>query len=175
MRPAMPLPANILVPTDFSDEATTAGDYAATLAAALGARLHVLHVIPARPFGDDLEAGDMPELLERTEREVRDRLDAWRAAGDRRGVTVVTDVGVGVPDAAILRYADTHDIDLIVMGRSGHRGDPARLGRVAAGVLKNARRPVLAMTAASTGDGLDSRGRNAGAGSTDALPAGPPA
>jgi nucleotide-binding universal stress UspA family protein len=146
----MSLPTRILAPTDFSDGATVAQDYAAVLAAALGANLHVLHVIADRPLGDALEAGDIPELVERTEVEVRQRLEGWSSSGDRRRLNVAAEVAIGVPDATILEYANAHGIDLIVMGRSGHgRQKPPRLGHVAVGVLQNARCPVLALTVGS--------------------------
>lgn len=140
------LPARILVPTDFSDGASVAEDYASALAAALGARLHALHVIVDRPLGDDLHAREVPELFERTEREVRLRLESWSTSGDRRRLDVVADVARGVPEATIVHYADAHDIDLIVIGRCGHSGPtPPQIGHVAVGVLQKARCPVLAV------------------------------
>lgn len=146
----MPLPTRILVPTDFSEPAAVAQEYASALASALGARLHVLHVISDRPMGDDLDAREVPELLERTEREVRQRLEAWRSSGDRHRMEVVADVARGVPDATILQYADAHGVDLIVIGWCGHGGTRLpRLGHVAVSVLQGAGRPVLALTAGS--------------------------
>jgi nucleotide-binding universal stress UspA family protein len=140
------LPGRILVPTDFSDGACGAEDYAATLATALGATLHLLHVIPDRPLAEDLGADAVPELLERTEREVRQRLERWSSSDDWRRLNVAADVGKGRPDATIVDYADQHGIDLIVLGRFGHGGPkPLQLGHVTVGVLQKARCSVLAV------------------------------
>ena len=142
----MSLPTRILVPTDFSDGASVAEEYASALAAALGARLHVLHVIPDPPLAEVLGADAVPELIERTEREVRRRLESWSFSGDRRRLGVAADVATGLPDATIVQYADASGVDLIVIGRCGHSGPkPAQLGHVAVGVLQKARCPVLAV------------------------------
>lgn len=149
----MRLPTRILVPTDFSDAAAMAQEYASGLAAALGATLHVLHVIPDRPLGDGLAAREVPELIERASTEVRHRLEHWQPSAHRCEVHVVADVRTGVPDATILEYAHAHGIDLIVIGGAGHGGrEPSRLGRVAVGVLRRARCPVLAVDGGSGGD-----------------------
>jgi nucleotide-binding universal stress UspA family protein len=146
----MPLPARLLVPTDFSHTARVAQDYASALAAALGATMHVLHVIADRPFGDELDAREVPELFQRTEREVRHRLEDWISSGDRRRLNIGAGVATGVPDATILEYADAYGIDLIVMGGRGHGGHkPPGLGHVAVGVLQKARCPVLVLSAGS--------------------------
>lgn len=146
----MPLPTRILVPTDFSDDADVALDYASALAIAVGAKLRVLHVIPEKLFGNELDAEEVPELVRRTEREVRHRLQDWSSSADRHELNEGADVATGVPDATILEYVDAHGIDLIVMGGRGHGSHkPPRLGHVAVGVLQKARCPVLVLSAGS--------------------------
>lgn len=136
----------MVVATDFSDGAAVAEDYALALAAALGARLHVLHVVSGLPLAEELGAEAVSELLERAEREARHRLESWISVGDRRRLEAITGLARGVPEAEIVQYAGAHDIDLIVMGGCGQSGPkPSRLGHVTVGVLQKARCPVLAV------------------------------
>jgi nucleotide-binding universal stress UspA family protein len=138
----------ILVPTDFSDTADAALVYAKTLAAKLDASLHLLHVFQdpsaAVVFTPETYIGPIPE--------VRDRAldDAWDQLHDRldleehkrfAGTRAVVE---GLAALEIVRYADTHAIDLIVMGTNGRRGVPHLfLGSVAEHVVRTARCPVL--------------------------------
>ena len=63
----------------------------------------------------------------------------------RTGV-VESSVGTGQPADAIVEYADTHDIDLIVMGTHGRGGvEKMWLGSVTEKVLRKAHCPVLAL------------------------------
>ena len=59
----------ILVPTDFSPRSDAALDYAAALATALNAAVHLVHVVE-EPF-----AGEW-EMYVRAAQEIRDQLDA---------------------------------------------------------------------------------------------------
>lgn len=139
-------PTRILVPTNFSDGSCAAQDYASTLAAALGARLHVLHVIPDRRLAADLGLDALPTLMQRIEHEVSQRLETCRTTGAGRGLDVITDVVHGLPEDAIVEYAEAQGIDLIVVGRCDDSGSRrARLRRVAMGVLQKAPCPVLAV------------------------------
>ena len=60
----------ILVPTDFSPRSDAAFDYAAALATALNAAVHLVHVVE-EPF-----AGGEWEMYVRDPQEIRDQLDA---------------------------------------------------------------------------------------------------
>lgn len=137
-------PTRILVPTDFSESGGVAQDYASALAAALGARLHVLHVVADGLLGDGLGADAVPALLQRIELEVSHRLESWRSTEGRRGLEVITKVVRGLPEEAIVEYADAQGIDLIVIGHcEGSGPGPARLRHLANRVLQKARCPVL--------------------------------
>jgi nucleotide-binding universal stress UspA family protein len=68
----MRIPRQILVPTDFSEPAQRAKAYALVLAESFRAQLHLLHVIPdPLDMGWGVDAAHLPQLLERTERNVR--------------------------------------------------------------------------------------------------------
>lgn len=129
----------ILVATDFSDEAEGALRLAIDHARASAARLHILHVLAH----GDLE---VTRLL----------ADAKALAGTDVTVTVATVTGEAA--GAILRYARDHAIDLIVIGTHGRSGfSRALLGSVADRVLRGAPCAVLvvpsrALTRASRAD-----------------------
>ena len=141
----------ILVPTDFSETADAALAYAKTLATTLGASLHLLHVFQdpcaAIPFVPETYAPPPPDLrehaLDDAWDQLHDRLDSRehkRFAGTRAVVE-------GLAALEIVRYADHHGIDLIVMGTHGRRGVAHLfLGSVAEHVVRTARCPVLTVS-----------------------------
>jgi nucleotide-binding universal stress UspA family protein len=138
-------PREILVPTDFSEAANAAKDYATVLADAFGATLHVLHVIPdPLTMGWGVDAAYLPQLLERTERTVREQLESTLTPEERAAFRVQSAVDTGAPVDCIVRYADDHGIDVIVMGTQG-RGTVERMwiGSVTQGVLRRASCPVV--------------------------------
>lgn len=143
----MTKPRQILVPTDFSDESTAAKVYATMLAESFGATLHVLHVIQdPLAMGWGVDTAHLPQLLERTERDVRDRLDKVVTPEDRKNFDAHVAVDTGSPVAKILEYANKNGIDLIVMGTHG-RGAVERMwvGSVTEGVLQRAAVPVISV------------------------------
>jgi nucleotide-binding universal stress UspA family protein len=127
-REAVPAVRQILFATDFSLSSEVAARVARDYARHFGARLHILHVVWA---GTDPM---MPPLLGRLAEELG--ID----------VPVVTAVESGTPAAQIVRYAERHGIDLIVVGTHGRTGvTRALLGSVAERVVRTAPCPVLAV------------------------------
>jgi nucleotide-binding universal stress UspA family protein len=130
--------ARILVPTDFSAPSEAALTYGRRLANELDAALHLLH-ISENPF---LRAvvSDRRSLEEGAARWLQDHLtDADR----RRGAVAVVEQS-DEPASEILRYAESADIDLIVMGTHGRTGlAHLVLGSVAEAVVREAPCPVL--------------------------------
>ena len=119
----------ILIATDFSDEAEGALRVAIDQARRFGARLHVLHVLA----GSDVEV-------------IRLLANATALAGPDVAVRVASTPGD--PAREILRYARDHAIDLIVVGTHGRGGwSRVLLGSVADRVLRGATCPVLAVPA----------------------------
>ncbi len=117
----------ILFPTDFSESSVVAGRAAADLARQLGARLHVLHVVP--PVTDPTPA---PKAL----RAVVDSLGP--------GLSIVSEVASGLAARQIVAYAHRTGIDLIVVGTHGRTGvSHVLLGSVAEAVVRRARCLVL--------------------------------
>jgi len=139
------LPKNLLVPTDLSDGAEYALDYACELAAKLGATVHILHVIGVPALG-------VPELGVAVTSTVIDQLiaDNQKAVDEladaRRDKATIGEILLKTGDArdVIDATAAALHIDLIVMGTHGRRGlSRALLGSVAETVVRTAPCPVL--------------------------------
>lgn len=134
----------ILFPTDGSETARAAFDYALDVAAAHDATIRVINVADTTQTSATRISGDVVDVLEREGTDIVD--DAARRAGDR-DVSVLTDVYQGQPAETIVEYADTYDVDLILMathGRSGLRR--YLLGSVTEKVVRTATTPVLTVT-----------------------------
>lgn len=141
---------NILVPTDFSGASQEAVRYACELAGALGATLHVVHVLE-NPFapGAFMEMYSPPpaEYFTDLEHQAENKLRASLSDAEREKVHAVFTTRLGVPSAEILDRLDEEPrIDLVVMATHG-RGGVARLvmGSVADKVIRAAPCPVLTM------------------------------
>jgi nucleotide-binding universal stress UspA family protein len=137
----------IVVPTDFSETSTAALEYGWDLAEALGASLHVLHVILdpyGQPWAPEAFAVSLPGLIEQWEREAMERMQGMVPPAIQAKVRVTFATRVGHPFVEILRYAKEQPVDLIVMGTHG-RGPVAHMlmGSVAEKVVRKAACPVL--------------------------------
>jgi nucleotide-binding universal stress UspA family protein len=150
----------ILVPTDGSDVAKRAVDYAVDLATKYGAEIHALYVvdIDAVSFGlgaeqvDRIRQGRFGEMDELRAKATDATGYVARTAADH-DVPVVENTGVGHPHSIITEYAEDHDVDVIVMGSHGRGGiRRALLGSVTERVLRSTHRPVLVVDA-RTGPG----------------------
>lgn len=131
----------ILYPTDGSDPARDALEYALEVADHHGAELHVLSVADTTRDSLVRIRGDVVDALERAgQRAVSEAADR---AG-QRGVDAVTAVRQGRPDAEILSYAEQVDAGLLVLPTRG-RGvvEETLFGSVAQQVLRRSERPVL--------------------------------
>jgi nucleotide-binding universal stress UspA family protein len=141
---------HILVATDFSEPSATALNYGRDLARAYGATLHILHVTENTLLQYGPEIGfAVPDIQEDLDRRARQLLDATVTDDDRRTLKVVAAIeSAGNPAGAVVDYARTHAIDLIVVGTHG-RGAVQQLlmGSVAERVVRTAPCPVLAVRA----------------------------
>lgn len=133
----------VLLPTDGSMGMASAIRHALHQAETHDATLHALYVVDVRAY---------LVLPEETSARVRDILvEEGEAAlsfvadlATERGVDAVTEIVEGVPAEAILDYAESVPVDLVVMGTHGQTGDATRVvGSVAEEVVRNATAPVL--------------------------------
>lgn len=115
----------ILLATDFSETSQAAAGVALAYARALGASVHVLHV------AERDEQATTALLIAETER-------------FGPGVRVTTAIRFGDPAPAIVEYAQSQGIDLIVVGTHGRTGvSRVLLGSVAERVVRSSPCPVL--------------------------------
>ena len=145
-RTAAPAPARqILVATDFSDDAERAFDAAVGLAKDLKCLVRALHVVPlAEPAPFPYGAEYTVELVEAEEESSLGQLGLLATRARRSQVSVVPAIQLGHPPSVILAEARTTGASLIVLGT--HGGSASRqffLGSVAQAVVQHADRPVL--------------------------------
>lgn len=137
----------ILVPTDFSATSMQAVDHAKVLAETFGASLHLLHVLPdphAPAWALFAYGIPVDQLRSHWAHTAEGRLDELLTAEVHQALRAVTDTRVGYPSIEIVRYAEAHQVDLIVLGTRGHGPvEHALLGSVAERVVRNAPCPVL--------------------------------
>lgn len=131
----------ILVPTDFSSNADRALEFAVKLATDCHATLHLLHV-------DDDPMLNAPTTSEEFRDRFEDRMATMLASllADEQRRKLHTTYAIVRGDAAfeIVAYAESHAIDLIVVGSKG-RSSLADLliGSIANKVVHRAKCPVV--------------------------------
>jgi len=142
----MPLPTQILVPTDFSETADAALAYAKTLADVSGAALHVLHVMddPLPGFKLPDHICPIPAIRKLMEQESSKQMSKVLTADEKGKFRAELLTAWGNPYLKVIEYALEHKIDLIIMGTHG-RGMVGHLllGNVAERVVRHAPCPVL--------------------------------
>ena len=136
---------HILVPTDFSDYANYALDYAIELAKTLQARLTFLHIIQLTPMTmGDMYGYSLEAYLEAMESEAQKHMEALLNRVHQEGLQGEMAIVQGVPFQIIVDMAESRDVDLIVMGTHGRTGlTHALMGSVAERVVRLAPCPVL--------------------------------
>lgn len=143
----------ILVATDGSERAADALDVAVELAGEQGAELIVAHVIPwldVLPGPGLATAAALPHRPTDAERALLEEAADLAASC---GVVATTALLQGNSAAhELVAFADSHDVDLIVLGSRGHGAiASALLGSVSNGVLRESSRPVLIVPAPAAG------------------------
>jgi universal stress protein A len=134
---------NILVAVDLSPEAKAVVARAAELGAYYGAVLHFIHVVEPVVLGGEYELVPVvpveieDSLLQRA-KGFLDTLAREMKIGDANRV-----VEAGSVKYEILRFADAHGCDLIVIGAHGRHGVATLLGSTANAVLHGTRCDVL--------------------------------
>jgi nucleotide-binding universal stress UspA family protein len=143
---------SILIPTDGSQQAANAVEEGIKLAAAVGATVHVLHVV------DEFEAKIVPitgeqeakreEYVEYGERIVGEVADLAAEAG----LDVVTAVEPGIAHERIRTYVADNGIDLVVIGSRGLGGvEEMLLGSTTDKVIRTVDVPVTVVYKPPTG------------------------
>lgn len=137
---------HILVPLDFSGYAEAALPYAALFARKYGAKITLLHVIPAQMYA----VGEMDfwqfsdEVLTTLEESARQKLQALYSPAERVEFAIEERVRQGTPFVEILLEAEEQEVDLIVMATQGRTGIAhLMLGSITERIVREAFCPVL--------------------------------
>jgi nucleotide-binding universal stress UspA family protein len=132
----------VLVPTDGSAAATHAAGHVLSLAASLGATVHVLSVVEDSTLGLDVRSTDSGT---ESERAAADAVDTVLAEAETRGVgDTVRHVEHGTPVEVILDCIESNGIHAVGMGTTGRRGtDRILLGSLAEKTVRSAPVPVM--------------------------------
>ncbi len=135
----------ILVPTDFSENAQHAVDYACELAKKCSAKLHLLHtpVVPTYLLMD-LSYSPGPEAVTRILNDAQDALDRQAKGLAGSGIELFTAIREGTIHEVIRDYAKEHDVDLVVVGTHGRTGvSKLMYGSVTERVIKTVHTPII--------------------------------
>ncbi len=136
----------ILVAIDFTRQTEQIIERALSLANQYQATLHLLHVVETLPVTDAAYGPVAPfdiDLTEKMQATAQQRLADW---GKKMHILAERQwLGLGSPKQEIVRVAEAHGIDLIVIGSHGRHGLSLLLGSTATGVLHYAQCDVLAV------------------------------
>ena len=142
----------ILVPIDFGAASDTALAHAKELAARLGARIRLLHVVEdsraVAHWTPEVYVGVSPGLAASLMADADTRLKTLVTPEEIERFSIVFEVRVGSAPDVIETVARSEGINLIVMGTHGRRGlAHVFLGSVAERVVRTAPCAVLTMQA----------------------------
>ena len=135
----------ILVPTDFSENAELAVNYAIALAKQSSAKLHLLHtpVVPTYLLMD-LSYSPGPEAVTRILNDAQEALDQQAQTITEAGLEHFTAIREGTVHEVIRDYAKEHDVDLVVVGTHGRSGVAKLMyGSITERVIKTVHTPII--------------------------------
>jgi nucleotide-binding universal stress UspA family protein len=136
----------ILFCTDFSESADAAFEFATDAAVRRpGATLYLLHVIhePDAQFWKSYIA-EVDNINDEAKKAIDAKVAATYLSRVPQGVDVKVEFRIGPDAATILEFAKTMQVDIIILGRHGHRGvGKALFGSVAEKIVRKAECAVL--------------------------------
>lgn len=136
----------VLFPTDFSQGARAAMDYAVSLAQDYKAKLILLYVIQDISIAEwyipsSISAADLVEDMQKS---AEQEMEKWGSEVGANVAMVERIVTRGVPFVEIIRIAKEQNADLIVIGTHGRTGiDHMLFGSTAEKVVRKSPCPVL--------------------------------
>jgi universal stress protein A len=148
------VPKKIVVCTDFSENSTAARLLAIDYAKEFRAKLLILHVVNSRLLGYPTFADRVPvemALVQKNiEEGVQEELELLANDCRRDVMEVSAHSRAGAPAEEIVRFADEHAADLVIMGTHGWTGvRHLILGSTAENVVRSAHCPVLTVRSES--------------------------
>lgn len=142
---------SIVVAIDFSDAEGGVLQAASEMAMALGAELHLVHVVDSTPLYTmyGMHPEEIPSIVEYREvaqRQAEEKLGKLKGKLANEAVAIGCQVKVldGVPMDELLEYASELKATMVVAGTHGHSAiGSVLLGSVASGLVRKAKLPVL--------------------------------
>lgn len=135
---------SILVGVDFSAHAERAVRRALDLAQHYGGRVHLVHAVENYIYYDEAYDPVIPMELDMDLELVAAAKERMRLLVEKLGAGKLDyEVLLGSPKGVIMSQAEALRIDLIVVGRHGHRGIARLLGSTASAITHSARCDVL--------------------------------
>lgn len=111
----------VLVATDFSSHSEQALELATNLCRSLGAELHLIHIFHS-PIPVYAEVPNRASLREEFRQSAIREIENAASKVDRSGLSISATIEEGATGPAVVDYATSHDVDLIVVGTRGNRG-----------------------------------------------------
>lgn len=140
----------ILVPTDFSDNASNAYSHARQIAGRYGANIDFIHIIPTLQYFNesleqlgmplDMEKDVYPHAQERASRQIKELMDD-HLEPENKGDGIVRIAPK--PAKAIADYAEEGNYDLIVIAAKGRHESDLLRGSVTEKIIRYSKVPVL--------------------------------
>lgn len=138
----------VLLPLDGSKMAEQALPHAAAQARQFGAELVLLRIIEPFPQLQGIAPASLAAVRQQTDDWTRAYFDRLTDTDYLQDIAVKTAVVEGRPGIAILQYADTNNVDLIVLCSRGRSGlSRWLLGSTAERIMRGATVPVLLVRA----------------------------
>jgi nucleotide-binding universal stress UspA family protein len=150
----------ILVPVDYSECSTFASRYAIKIACKVGAEIKFFHTYYSPAF-DLIELAGAVQTQSQLREEVTTNLEESEKATiesyiqqmkefvkkcETESVVFSYEIAPGVPEDEIIRFSETYEPDLVVMGTHGKgTGVGAILGSVTASVINRIFYPIMAI------------------------------
>ncbi|MBN1380461.1 MAG: universal stress protein [Deltaproteobacteria bacterium] len=146
----METPKRILVPTDFSESAEKALDYALMLAHEFDAELYLLHIISDidhHAIDYSLTESMVKQYRETSFNNSKEKMgNEIKKRPETKDMKVITEIRIGHPYQEILNVTEQKKIDLIVISTHGRSAFIHQImGSVAERVLRGAKCPILLM------------------------------
>jgi len=136
----------ILIPTDFSDCANAASEYAIKLAKMAQAEIYFLHLFTT-PLDWVKLSKEKEKLYPETRQAIaraKTELSKWVEKAETNGVQAQQSLAFNTGKEEILRHLNDHHHDFLVMGSHGAKGLHEKLiGSNAQQIIRNASVPVL--------------------------------
>lgn len=141
---------HVLVAVDLTKDSHKVLERAMQIADRNKAKLSIMHTLEPLGFayGGDIPM-DLTSIQDQLDEHAKQRL---AEIADTHVPKENQHVVVGMPDTEIHRFAEEHDVDLIVVGSHGRHGFALLLGSTSTGVLHGAQCDVLAVRVGAKGE-----------------------